>query len=101
LRKPADQDPELYALALEAVRRYRAHLTSEESIARFAVWFASKQPWKDITKNPPRNDLLILLYDPTHRIVRLGYIAVNGFNIIGDTPHETFVPRLWHAISYQ
>ena len=50
--------------AVEAVRKYKGTLTSDERIAAFAVWFAEQElGWKDARKEPPTDMMLCLLKD--------------------------------------
>ena len=60
--------------AIDAVTEFRDTLTSPERIAAFAVWFAEQEfGWKDVRKEPPTDQMLVLLKDAKLNVVRLGY----------------------------
>jgi hypothetical protein len=46
--------------ALEALKKYRGSVTSEERIASFAAWFVEQESaWKDVKKEPPSDTMLV------------------------------------------
>jgi len=46
--------------ALEALKKYRGRVTSEERIASFAAWFVEQEcAWKDVRKEPPTDTILV------------------------------------------
>jgi hypothetical protein len=81
--------------AIEAVTKYRDTLTSPERIAAFAVWFAEQEfGWKDVRKEPPTDQMLVLLKDTKLNVVRLGYRTGGGGWSVSDQPMR-FVPQAW------
>ena len=49
--------------ALEALKKYRGRVTSEE-IASFAAWFGEQEcAWNDVKRQPPTDTMLVLLKD--------------------------------------
>jgi hypothetical protein len=81
--------------AVEAVKKYKGTLTSDERIAAFAVWFAEQEfGWKDARKEPPTDMMLVMLKDTKLNVVRLGYRAGGGGWSVSDQPMR-FVPQFW------
>jgi hypothetical protein len=84
--------------ALEALKKYRGRVTSEERIASFAAWFVEQEcAWKDVFKEPPTDTMLVLLKDSKTNIVRLGYRTAGGGWQIQEEP-KGFVPLQWMRI---
>jgi hypothetical protein len=84
--------------ALEALKKYRGRVTSEERIASFAAWFVEQEcAWKDVFKEPPTDTMLVLLKDSKTNIVRLGYRTAGGGWQIQEAP-KGFVPLQWMRI---
>ena len=84
--------------AVEAVKKYKSTLTSDERIAAFAVWFAEQEfGWKDARKEPPTDMMLVLLKDTKLNVVRLGYRTSGGGWSVSDQPMR-FVPQVWARI---
>ena len=85
--------------AVEAVTKYRDTLTSPERIAAFAVWFAEQVfGWKDARKDPPTDQMLVLLKDTKLNVVRLGYRTGGGGWSVSDQPMR-FVPQAWARLT--
>ena len=74
-------------------------LTSDERIAAFAVWFAEQEfSWKDVRKEPPTDQMLVLLKDAKLNVVRLGYRTGGGGFNVSDQP-MVICAAGWHNLS--
>jgi hypothetical protein len=84
--------------ALEALKKYRGRVTSEERIASFAAWFVEQEcAWNDVKRQPPTDTMLVLLKDSKANIVRLGHRTTGGDWQVQDEP-KGFLPLQWTRI---
>lgn len=94
-----ESEEEIQSRALEAATKYESRLNSISKVARFAAWFLKQElAWHDVKDEPP-HQMMVLLRDTTHHIVRVGWLALDGWHFeAGSEKH--FTPMKWQRIHF-